>query len=196
MKISGTAERDKKSGALYITAALLLAAGIIAGSAYLASNGADINDEIQTYLSGFFSSAADGIVSFEVFKNSLAASLAGAFIIFVMGFFRFGFIATGAVIIRKGFITGFTAASFIECYGIKGMLIMLSLMPSAIISIPVLLIFAAVSVRFSVHRDRSGKTTALYVLVLILTAAALCIAALAEGYLSTALITWFSPKFV
>ena len=42
-----------------------------------------------------------------------------------MGFLRFGFIVTGAIIVRKGFIIGFTTASFIKFYGAKGMLVML-----------------------------------------------------------------------
>ena len=70
-------------------------------------------------------------------------------IVFLMGFLRFGFIVTGAIIVRKGFIIGFTTASFIKFYGAKGMLVMLSTMPTILITIPTLLLFSAVSIKYS-----------------------------------------------
>ena len=42
----------------------------------------------------------------------------------------------------KGFIIGFTTASFIKFYGAKGMLVMLSTMPTILMAtIPTLLLF-------------------------------------------------------
>lgn len=74
-----------------------------------------------------------------------------------MGFLRFGFIVTGAIIVRKGFIIGFTTASFIKFYGAKGMLVMLSTMPTILITIPTLLLFSAVSIKYSLNSERKSK---------------------------------------
>lgn len=196
MRINGTIMEDKRTGALYAAAVFLLVLGVSAGSVYLAKNSADISEGLQEYLGNFFSSFSDTKNNLAVFKNSLTANLISALIIFVMGFFRFGFLVTGAVIIRKGFITGFTAASFLKCYGAKGMLVMLSGMPSLLITVPVMLFFSVISVRFSLNYGKKQKKIVIsYIFFLILAVSIFCVAALAEGYLTTTFMTWLSPKF-
>ena len=194
MRINGVITEDKKTGGMYAAALFLLTLGIAAGSVYLVRSGK--GTEIKEYLVSFFSSFAQNRNNTNVFKNSLTANIVSALVIFLMGFFRFGCIGTGAVIIRKGFITGFTAASFLESYGTKGMLIMLAGMPATIIAIPVMLFFAVISVRFSLNTGgKSKKLIFSYIFFLILTVSIFCVASLAEGYLTTTFMAWLSPKF-
>ncbi len=104
-------------------------------------NSGDMGEGIKNYIGSFCTAVSENKNSMTVFKNSLQANLISVGIIFLMGFLRFGFIVTGAIIVRKGFIIGFTTASFIKFYGAKGMLVMLSTMPTILITIPTLLLF-------------------------------------------------------
>lgn len=188
------AETEKNRG-LYALVTVLLAAGVAAGSVYLARYCADTGEGIKSYISGFFASIAENKNSVTVFKNSLFEGALSLIIIFAMGFFRFGFLITGAVLVRRGFIMGFTAASFFKFYGLRGMLIMLSTMPSVLITVPALLIFSAVSVKFSTSGEKKGKKSIFsYIFFLIIMISIFCVASLAEGYLTTTFMSWISPK--
>lgn len=184
-----------KNRRCFVIAALLLVAGAAAGSVYLAKNSEVMSEGIKTYLSGFFSTLGEGTANAAVFKNSLVSNLLCAGIIFLMGFFRFGCIVTGAILVREGFVAGFTAASFFKFYGAKGMLIMLSTMPAALITIPMLLFFSVISIRFSLNRERKKKNLVFfYVFFLILTISIFCVASLCEGYMTTTFMKWIYPK--
>lgn len=196
MRINGTINEDKKGSALYVAVIFLLMLGTAAGSVYLAKNSTNMGDSIKEYFSSFFSAFSEQKNSAAVFRNALRTNILSALIIFVMGFFRLGCIGTGAVIVRKGFITGFTAASFLECYGARGMMVMLASMPSAIISIPIMLIFSVVSVRFAMNEGKKSKKLLIsYIFFLFFVISIFCVAALAEGYLTTIFMERLSPNF-
>ena len=195
MRLNDTIDTNGKNTGLYAVIIFLLVAGVTAGSAYLARHCADMGEGIRTYIGNFFSSFAENKNNMTVFKNSLTSNLMCLGVIFVMGFFRFGCIVTGAIIVRKGFIMGFTAASFFKFYGLQGMLIMLSTMPTVLITIPALLFFSAVSVKFSLNPDKKQKKLIFsYIFLLILMISTFCVASLAEGYLTTTFMSWISPK--
>jgi stage II sporulation protein M len=174
---------------------LLLAAGVTAGSIYIAKGGEETAQEIKSYMDGFFASFAESRNNMAVFRNSLASNLISAAIIFCMGFFRLGCIGTGALLVKKGFAAGFTAAAFFKFYGADGMLIMLSTMPTVIITIPALLILSAGSVSFSLRNDKKEKKLIFsYIFFFILMLSIFCAASLTEGFLTTTFINWSIPK--
>lgn len=180
---------------MYMLMMFFLAAGIIAGSVYMVKSGDGMGDGIRSYLENFFASFAENHNNAAVFKNSLASNLITAAIIFVMGFFRLGCIGTAALLLRKGFIVGFTSASFIKCYGAKGILVMLSTMPAVLITLPAMMAFAAVSIRFSLRENKKQKKLIFsYIFFLFLIISIFCAASLADGYLTTTFMTWLSPK--
>lgn len=195
MRINAETETGKRNGALYVIVTILLILGTTAGSIYLMKHSENMGEGIQGYISGLFASMKDNADSMTVFKNSLVSNLVCTGIIFVMGFFRIGCIPTGAILVRKGFVMGFTAASFFKFYGAKGMLIMLSTMPAELIAVPALLIFSAVSVNFSLNRDKRQKKLIIsYIFFLVLIISIFCVAALAEGFLTTTFMKLLSPK--
>ncbi len=194
MRLHAATDSGKGNGVLYALAIFMLIAGITAGSVYLAKNSAGM-EGIKEYLEKFFASFSENRNNMAVFKNSLISNLICAGIIFVMGFFRIGCIGTGAMIIRKGFIMGFTSASFFKFYGGKGILIMLSTMPTVIITLPALIAFSAISVRFSLNENKLKKNLIFsYIFFLILVISIFCVASLSEGFLTTTFMTWLSPK--
>lgn len=195
MKLNEAMQERGRNNPLYAFALILLAIGVTVGSIYLVRVGADSGEGIKTYINNFFSSFAENRNNIEVFKNSLTANLVCIGIIFLMGFFRFGFLITGAILVRKGFVMGFTAASFFKYYGIKGMLVMLSNMPTMLITLPALLFFSAASVRFSLIREKNQKNLIFsYIFFLILAISIFCVASFSEGFLTTTFMTWLSPK--
>lgn len=194
MKFMNT-ENTKPSSGIYAVLLLALAAGIFGGSVYLARGWGEMGEGIAAYLSDFFSSFAENESQGAVFKTSLASNLLTLGFIFIMGFFRFGALGTGAVIIRRGFIMGFTAASFIKAYGMRGMLIMLSTMPSVLIYIPAMLIFSAVSVGFSRRENKFQKKIIFsYIFFTIIAVSIFCAASFAEGFLTTTFMKLISPN--
>lgn len=195
MRINTETNTEKRSGTMYVLVTLLLILGVTAGSIYLAHHSANMGEGIREYINAFFASMKENTNNMTVFKNSLASNLICVGIIFVMGFFRLGCVPTGAILVRKGFVMGFTAASFFKFYGAKGMLIMLSTMPAELIAVPALLFFAAVSVNFSLNRDKKQKKLIIsYIFFLILIVSIFCVASLAEGFLTTTFMKLISPK--
>lgn len=195
MRIQGENYIGKKNRWLYVVVTVLLVIGVTAGSVYLSKHSADMGEGIKNYISSFFNSFAENRNNAAVFKNSLTSNLLSLAVIFAMGFFRFGCIVTGAVIVRKGFIMGFTAASFFKFYGFKGMLIMLSTMPTIIINVPALLFFSAISLKFSLNHDKKQKKLIFsYIFFLILMISIFCVASLSEGYLTTTFMSLISLK--
>lgn len=194
MKFMDTAN-SKKGAGVYVLLMLALAAGVTAGSVYLSRGWGEMGDGISGYLSRFFEGVTENKSSMTVFKTSLTSNLITLGIIFILGFFRLGFIGTGAIIIRRGFITGFTSASFLRAYGARGILIMLSTMPTALIYMPAMLIFSAVSVIFSMQKNKFQKKIIFsYIFFAIFMIAIFCIGSLSEGFLTTTFMKWLSPK--
>ncbi len=197
MRIDKAIGTDRRNYGTYSLALLLLAAGVIAGSVYLVKSSASSGEGIKAYIENFFAMIAENKNSMEVFKNSLIEGVISLGIIFAMGFFRLGFVITGAVLVRKGFIMGFTAASFFKFYGLRGMLVMLSTTPTVIITLPALLLFSTVSVKISLIKEKKQKNLIFsYIFLLAAMISIFCVASLAEGYLTTTFMNWLSPKIV
>ncbi len=193
MKLFDTAGGERRGG-VYILAVLLLVIGVTAGSVYLVNHSTDIGDAVKTYIENLLKTFTEDKNSLHVFKNSLISSVICLLIIFFMGFFRFGFLATGFIIVRKGFITGFTAASLVKFYGLKGMLVMLASTPTMLITLPALLFFSAISVKSSVNKEKIEKNFIFsYIFLLIIMISIFCAASLCEGYLTTTFMKWLSP---
>lgn len=175
----------------------LLIIGILIGSIYLVKLNVEMMNSIKNYITNFFGSIAENKNSFLILKNSLKSNLILTAIIFVMGFFRFGFLAVGLVVVRQGFVMGFTTATFLKLYGGRGMLVMLSTIPTIVITVPALLIFSTVSVSFAMNREKKSKKIIFsYIFFLILTIAIFCVASFFEGYLTTTFMKILSPNMV
>ena len=190
MKLNDIVADEKHGNGLLGLLIFLLVVGVTVGSVYLAKNSGDMAEGIKNYIGSFCTAVSENKNSMTVFKNSLQANLISVGIVFLMGFLRFGFIITGAII-----VIGFTTASFIKFYGAKGMLVMLSTMPTILITIPTLLLFSAVSIKYSLNSERKSKKIIFsYIFFMIIIISIFCVASLSEGYLTTTFMSWVSPK--
>ena len=183
MKLNDIVADEKHGNGLLGLLIFLLVVGVTVGSVYLAKNSGDMAEGIKNYIGSFCTAVSENKNSMTVFKNSLQANLISVGIVFLMGFLRFGF------------IIGFTTASFIKFYGAKGMLVMLSTMPTILITIPTLLLFSAVSIKYSLNSERKSKKIIFsYIFFMIIIISIFCVASLSEGYLTTTFMSWVSPK--
>ena len=144
MKLTVNAD-EKRGSVVYILLLTALAAGSVLGCLYLSGSWEGAGDSIKEYIRIVF----DGTENISPqYTELLLPWIIAVGIVFVMGFFRFGFIVTGAVVIRKGFVAGFTAASFIRAYGIRGLLGLLSASPMTVVVMPTLIIYSAINQYF------------------------------------------------
>ena len=194
MKIRYDGEKSSNAG-VYAVLFFMLALGTVAGCACLVKGWDSVGAGVTEYLKAVFSPEAVHESGAAVFKSSLASNLITLAIIFFAGFFRFGFLVTGAVILRKGFITGFTTASFLRAYGAKGIIAMLSASPSMLITVPAILIFSAVSILFSRNENKFKKIFIFsYIFFGIFMIAIFCAASFSDGFLTTIFMNWIIPK--
>ena len=183
VKLNDIVADEKHGNGLLGLLIFLLVVGVTVGSVYLAKNSGDMAEGIKNYIGSFCTAVSENKNSMTVFKNSLQANLISVGIVFLMGFLRFGFIIS------------FTTASFIKFYGAKGMLVMLSTMPTILITIPTLLLFSAVSIKYSLNSERKSKKIIFsYIFFMIIIISIFCVASLSEGYLTTTFMSWVSPK--
>lgn len=177
---------------ILITFAFMLFGGVACGSVYLMRH-ADGYGGLNEYLTSFFKDTLSGLDKYSVFKSALRSNLIMLGVIFAAGFFRIGFMVAGACILRKGFIMGFTTASFIKCFGIKGVAVSLAYLPGLLLIIPAFLVFCSVSGSFSLKKDRFRKKIIFsYIFFTILIITIFCAASFLEGYLTTTFMTKFA----
>ncbi len=184
MGINKSIGNELKNNNLFCIAAFFaLVAGVVFGSVYLTKTASASGEGIQAYLESFINSGAE-TDRFMVFKKAFRENLISLAVVFVSGFFKFGLVFTAASVIRRGFIMGFTTASFIKYYGAKGLLAMSATMPSVLIMLPAFLIFAAVSACVSMTENRR-RLIGGYIIFTLFILAVFAAAALSEGYLTT-----------
>lgn len=169
---------------------VFLAIGTVMGGLFLVNrygNSTDIKNWIDMYLLQIQA----GIDKNNIFMNSIKNSVFTLIIFFICSFFRCGPLIISAEIVRRGFVTGFTAAAFMKYYGIKGMVLIISLLPHIIILLPAGLIYASVGCAFALKKiEREKKYIIFYIFFSILILAIFCISSIFEGFLSTIFMKW------
>ncbi len=183
---------NKNNDFFCIAAFFALVAGVIAGSVYLTKTAVSSGEGLRAYLEGFAATGAEAD-KFMVFKKAARESFITLAVVFASGFFKFGIVFTAAAVVRRGFIIGFTTASFVKYYGAKGFLAMAATMPSVLIAVPAFLIFAAVSAGFSVTENKKSML-GFYILFSFLILAVFLVSALSEGYITTSFMGLIFPK--
>lgn len=188
-------EETQQRRVWFVIASFFLVAGVVLGSVYLEKMGQA--ESVKTYLGTFFSGLLQSSNNWTVFQNTLREYGILFVVIFLAGFLKPGWVLTLAMVLKKGFVVGFTSASLLKSYGIKGILGIVSTMPGILIAMPALIIFSAVSLNFSVCPEKKEKNMLIsYLFFSFLILAIFCIASLAEGYLTTTFMKMILPKIL
>ncbi len=155
------------------------------GSIFCATLGAAKCIEAKEYLVSFFGSVN------ELNRKSVAIGtlkdIALSFIFILMSaFFKAGIIFNYAVIIRRGFVMGFTLSAFFKILGMKGLLVNLIILPEMLILVPSLLFFSSTSTKISILPTESKKKfLGFFIIFSVIFGTIFCGYAFFNGYLTT-----------
>ncbi len=178
---------------LVIAFLMILCLGIGIGSIYMMRANNEEFLYIKEYLNSFFSMLGD-LNKRQVLKNSLYDNFILAIGIFICGFFKAGIVGVAVCIAKKGFIMGFTSASMLKCFGIKGLLINVAYLPSILISLPMLIFFSIGSATVSRNNTNIRKKLLMhYILFAIITITIFSVASFLEAYLTTTFMKVLTP---
>jgi len=149
-KLINNIKFDKK----YVLFSLILVIlGIITGSIFIVIlNSTDKNLVIE-YISNFINNIKNGSVNnIDVLKNTLITNYIIIFILIIIGFTCFLFPINILILFYKAFIIGFSLASFILTYGIKGILLsIIYVFPHLIINILIFCLLTAFTLKISIN---------------------------------------------
>lgn len=186
----------RESSILFVFLLCTLAVGVILGSIWLVRSELSGGD-ISTYISTFLESSKGEMDKWGIFKSTLIENGVYLIIIFISGFFRIGIAFTLAALVRKGFVLGFTIASFIKIYGIKGLMPVLSMLPVNLLIIPAVITFSVISVNLSVKKEKNEKKNIIfYIFFALIVMSIFCAAAFFEGYITTIFMKFTATKLL
>ncbi len=198
MKITGYVSDEKRyiKKLIYICF-LLFAAGVAAGAVYCGFLDDAQNSSISRYLTKYFDGYAKNADYITIFKGSLWGCFKSFLVIYLCSFVRPGVIGSAGTVILKGFSSGFSTASFVKLYGIKGLLITSTNFLSQMIYIPTLLLLCAASVNLSVNTFRGEKEgRRRFNLLAICCLTIFCVAAVFDALITTTFMKLISGFFV
>jgi stage II sporulation protein M len=134
---------------IFVVCVLIL--GVIAGAIFSSILGLNdkkiVVEKITLFIDNINHNTLNSIL---VFKNSLGINLLYIFIIWILGMTLLGIIVNTGILFFKGFIFGFSIASFIITYSYRGIpLSILYLLLGQLINIMVLILITIYSIMFS-----------------------------------------------
>ncbi|MDY3928115.1 MAG: stage II sporulation protein M [Clostridia bacterium] len=164
----------------------LLCIGITVGAVYCSMLKTASSLSVSNYLKNFFSSYNIEVDKFASFKSSVFESIKFFTIIFLCSYIKPGIIIICGCAALKGFVSGFTIASFIKFYKVKGLLVYMCRLPSTLFFIPAFVFFCAYSIIFCINRQKSEKNKVKkYILLSFCCLTIFCITSFYDGYIST-----------
>ena len=170
----------------------VMVTGIVTGSVFYMKTG-DGRAAVNEHLTDIFRAAAETSNKLGAAKNYFFEAAVSCAVIFICAYYKFGALATLAVVLRKGFVTGFTAAAAAGTYGAKGALIMAATGVELVVSVIILVIFSAVSVSYSIEREKNSKKFLIF--FAIFSISIFCIISFARGFVSTTFMNLLYPIF-
>ncbi len=170
--------------------------GVCSGTVYSITLTQDADNSVNRYLVSYFEQLNSVTNHFEILKNSIYDYMKLFTLIFLCSFIRPGIVLIGSSVILKGFITGFTAASFIKYYGTGGLLAQAAALPSTLIFVPALTLFAASAAIFCINRHRSDKSKfRTFMTLSICCLTIFCAVSFLDAFVTTTFMKFFSSFF-
>lgn len=152
-------------------------------------------EDIKQYMENYTNSIRSGMNLWGIVKSSMLSYGIMTVIIFISSYFHVGYIFSLLVCARKGFVDGFTLSAIITSFGIKGLHLYVPYIPQALIIIPVMSLFIAISAVFSLNRKLiDKKSKIIYIIFSLIIFTIFCICCIFEGLLTTTFAKWLSLK--
>lgn len=181
---------------IVMTMCLFFCVAFVAGSVFCAKTGNDESMQMQEFLTSFLESAKE----FDFKKTALAGlydylKIFG--LIFACSFFKPGGAVNSLVLIRRGFMTGYSFTSFLKVFSEKGILGILAQTPEIIIFLLVLLIFSSTSTKFAFFsKENKKKFFVFFIIFSCFSGAIFCGLGIFKGYLTTTFMKWAAVKIL
>lgn len=170
--------------------------GITLGAIYCALLDFDADNSLSSYLSRYFIQLQENLNRTQIFKNSLCGYSKTFLIIYFCSYIRPGILGTTLALCAKGFSSGFTTASFIKYYGLKGILIPGISLISVLIYLPALLVFSSFSMTLSINKFQGERRKIKsFNLLAICCFTIFCVAALCDAFITTTFMKLISSVF-
>ena len=186
-------ENGQKLQILSILIFFVLVTGIVTGSIFYMKTG-DGRAAVNEHFMDIFRKSSETVNKLAAARNYFLGAAAQCLIIFVSAYFKFGAALTLAVVLRKGFVTGFTSAAAAGAYGIKGALVIGAAGTELVAGIAALVFFSAVSVAYSIEKEKTSKKFLIFFAVFFISI--FCALSAAHGFLSTTFMKLLYPFFV
>lgn len=178
-------EEDRILQIFYIAAFVFVAAGVVCGALYYVNKCMDSGD-IKNYMGSYVTFLQNGVDSKSVMLRSMKLNALTAGILIFGATFRVGIVLIVYEVLRRGFISGFTAAAFIGTYGGKGIVMSLCMMTQAVLLIPAMCAFASLNGALSLRKLTVEKNFIIfYIIFLLIIVTIFCGSSVCEGYLTT-----------
>ena len=184
-------ENRQKLHALSLLIFFVLVLGIVTGSMFYVKTGVGrsvINDKVSdAFLK--LSKPENGLMFAKTFfiENLICCTL-----IFISAYFKLGSLISVGIIIRKGFVTGFTTAAAVGAYGLSGAALMSTTAFDLIISTAVLIMLAAVSASYSMASEKKSKKFLIF--FMIFSISIFCVISFSRGFMTTTFMKMIYPK--
>ncbi len=196
---------DKLKSKLYINKNLfvfllvIIIVGIVSGSIFAAIIDSNDKKMVLDYLNDFFNNVKSGKLSYDSsIINTLFFTIGFAIIIWLLGVSVIGFFIILFLLFLKAFVLGFSVASIIINFKVKGILIgIVYSFPHQVINILIFMLLSAYAliVSFKIIKCMSGKKTLdfksiinRYLTVLAFSCVVLLITSIYEVYLMPELL--------
>ncbi len=187
-------EYKRSINLFFVLSFFVLFISTIAGSIYLIKVYGSTQD-IKLYMENYTNSIKSGMDLWGIVKSSLLSNAVLLIIIFLSSYFHLGYVLSALICVRKGFVDGFTISAINIVYGINGFHLCIPYIPQALIVIPLICFFMAVSAVFSKKRKlMDKKAKIIYIIFSIVVFTIFCISCVFEGLLTTTFAKWLSLK--
>lgn len=178
-------EEDKILQIYSIAAYCLIALGTAIGALYYV-NTCPGQGDIKEYIDSFIYTLQNDIDRKGIMIHSIRLNAVTILVFMCCAFFRLGVVFIAAESVRRGFISGFTTASFISIYGVRGIILSVCMLTSHLLLILIICNFAALNAAFSLKKIVFEKRSAIfYTIFSIITITIFCGISVCEGYITT-----------
>lgn len=163
-----------------------------------------LNDVEKLELAGYISENLKkmkglSIYQTDYFINNYLAQIKTVIVIWICGFFAYGFYVSYGAIALRGFMYGFTAAFLTENFGFSGFIFgLLSYIPHNIVYLPALYLLVRIGARNSRLIKKQGNVNQMprnlmveYILLFVVVLATFLLGALIETYVTPRLAGYF-----
>lgn len=151
---SNAASYFREHSSIFLFIVILFLMGVIFGAIVVNSMSINQKEDLFYYLSQFFGQVSEGKVAGDsnLFLQSFIDNSKFIGLMWILGISIIGLPVILILLFLKGIVVGFTVGFLVSQMGLKGFLLaFVSILPQNLITIPVFIIMAALSVIFSLR---------------------------------------------